>query len=60
MPSKGVGCKSKSAVYNHAIQRLQAFKYELMPHSEQQGYMRRFVGSFRFVYNTALAMQNII
>ncbi|MBC3893129.1 transposase, partial [Undibacterium sp. LX40W] len=39
------------------MQRLQAFKYELMPGSEQQRDMRRFAGSCRFVYNKALAMQ---
>ncbi|MBC3882977.1 helix-turn-helix domain-containing protein, partial [Undibacterium sp. LX40W] len=33
------------------MQRLQAFKYELMPGSEQQRDMRRFAGSCRFVYN---------
>lgn len=39
------------------MQRLQAFKYELMPTSEQQRDMRRFAGSCRFVFNKALAMQ---
>ena len=39
------------------MQRLQAFKYELMPDGEQQRDMRRFAGSCRFVYNKALAMQ---
>ena len=39
------------------MQRLQAFKYELMPTGEQQRDMRRFAGSCRFVYNKALAMQ---
>ncbi len=39
------------------MQRLQAFKYELMPTGEQQRQMRRFAGSCRFVFNKALAMQ---
>ena len=39
------------------MQRLQAFKYELMPTGEQERDMRRFTGSCRFVFNKALAMQ---
>ncbi|MDR1647572.1 MAG: helix-turn-helix domain-containing protein, partial [Zoogloeaceae bacterium] len=39
------------------MQRLQAFKYELMPNGEQAHAMRRFAGSCRFVYNKALALQ---
>ena len=39
------------------MQRLQAFKFELMPNGEQQRGMRRFAGSCRFVFNKALAMQ---
>src|SRR5574343_1606853 len=39
------------------MQRLQAFKYELMPSGEQQRDMRRFAGSCRFVFNKALALQ---
>jgi putative transposase len=39
------------------MQRLQAFKFELMPSGEQQRNMRRFAGSCRFVYNKALALQ---
>jgi len=39
------------------MQRLQAFKFELMPTGQQQRDMRRFAGSCRFVYNKALAMQ---
>ncbi len=39
------------------MQRLQAFKFELMPDGEQPRDMRRFAGSCRFVYNKALAMQ---
>jgi putative transposase len=39
------------------MQRLQAFKYELRPNGEQQGQMRRFAGSCRFVFNKALALQ---
>ncbi|SEI85865.1 putative transposase [Paraburkholderia diazotrophica] len=38
------------------MQRLQAFKYEVMPTGEQQRNMRRFAGSCRFVYNKALAL----
>ena len=39
------------------MQRLQAYKFELMPDGEQERDMRRFAGSCRFVYNKALAMQ---
>lgn len=39
------------------MQRLQAFRYELMPTGEQQRQMRRFAGSCRFVFNKALALQ---
>lgn len=39
------------------MQRLQAFKYELMPSGCQQRRMRRFAGSRRFVFNKALALQ---
>ncbi|QTR44489.1 transposase [Thiothrix litoralis] len=39
------------------MQRLQAFKYELMPNGETQRQLRRFAGSCRFVYNRALALQ---
>jgi len=43
--------------YTIRMQRLQAFKYELMPNGEQQRNMRRFAGSCRFVFNKALALQ---
>jgi putative transposase len=39
------------------MQRLQAFKYELIPNGEIQRQLRRFAGSCRFVYNKALALQ---
>ena len=39
------------------MQRLQAFKYELMPNGQQARQMRRFAGACRFVYNKALALQ---
>jgi putative transposase len=39
------------------MQRLQAFKYELMLNGQQHRDMRRFAGSCRFVFNKALAMQ---
>lgn len=39
------------------MQRLQAYKYELMPNGEQARAMRRYAGACRFVYNKALAMQ---
>ena len=39
------------------MRRLQAFKYELMPDSEQMRDMRCFADACRFVYNKALAMQ---
>lgn len=39
------------------MQRLQAFKFELMPSGEQARKMRQFAGACRFVYNKALALQ---
>ncbi|MFZ4625757.1 MAG: RNA-guided endonuclease InsQ/TnpB family protein [Rhodoferax sp.] len=39
------------------MQRLQAFKFELMPDGEQERDMRRFAGARRFVYNKALDIQ---
>lgn len=39
------------------MQRLQAFKFELMPSGEQQRDMRRFAGSCRVVFNEALSLQ---
>jgi len=38
------------------MQRLQAYKYELMPDGQQKRSMSRFAGSCRFVYNKALAL----
>ncbi len=40
-----------------AMERLQAFKYALMPNGEQMRMMRRFAGSCRFIFNKALALQ---
>lgn len=39
------------------MERLQAYKFELMPTGEQARKMRRFAGACRFVYNKALALQ---
>jgi len=39
------------------MERLQAFKFELMPTGEQARKMRQFSGACRFVYNKALALQ---
>lgn len=39
------------------MERLQAYKYELMPNGEQQRQLRRFAGACRFVFNKALAIQ---
>jgi putative transposase len=39
------------------MQRLQAFRFELMPTGEQARKMRQFSGACRFVYNKALALQ---
>jgi transposase len=39
------------------MQRLQAFKFALMPDGQQARQMRRFAGSCRFVFNKALALQ---
>jgi putative transposase len=39
------------------MQRLQAFKYELMPNGDQRRQMHRFAGCCRFVFNHALALQ---
>jgi putative transposase len=39
------------------VERLQAYKFELMPNGQQQNDMSRFAGSCRFVFNKALALQ---
>lgn len=39
------------------MQRLQAYKFELMPNREQHSDMRRFSGACRFVFNKALTLQ---
>ena len=39
------------------MQRLQAFKFELMPDAAQTRSMRRFAGLCRFAFNRALALQ---
>src|SRR6202051_895832 len=39
------------------MQRLQAFKYEILPNGEQERRMRRCARSCRFVFNKALAVQ---
>ena len=39
------------------MQRLQAFKYELMANGAQDRSMRQFAGACRFVFNKALALQ---
>ena len=39
------------------MQRLQAFKFALMPDGRQARQLRRFAGSCRFVFNKALALQ---
>ena len=51
-----VACHSKTK-YIEAMQRLQAFKFELMPDGQQQRQMARFAGACRFVFNKALALQ---
>ncbi|MFC0709736.1 helix-turn-helix domain-containing protein [Azorhizophilus paspali] len=43
--------------YERVMQRLQAFKFELRPDSQQERQMRRFAGSCRFVFNKALALR---
>jgi putative transposase len=40
------------------MQRIQAYKYELMPNGEQTRKMRQFAGACRFVYNKALALHD--
>lgn len=40
------------------MKRLQAFKFQLRPNSQQEREMRRFSGACRFVFNKALALQN--
>ena len=39
------------------MQRLQAFKYELIADGAQERCMRQFSGACRFVYNKARALQ---
>src|SRR5487761_343502 len=43
--------------YHVAMERLQAYKFELCPDGAQRRLMRRFAGSCRYVYNRALALQ---
>jgi putative transposase len=43
--------------YNLVMQRLQAFKFQLIPSRAQEREMRCFAGSCRFVFNKALALQ---
>jgi len=43
--------------YNLSMERLQAYKFELMPNGEQRKNMRRFAGACRYVYNRALSLQ---
>ena len=40
------------------MQRLQAFKFELMPNGGQARDIRRFAGARRFVFNKALDLQH--
>ena len=39
------------------MQRLQAYKFELIPNGQQALLMRRFAGACRFVFNKALSLQ---
>jgi putative transposase len=41
------------------MQRLQAYQYTLMPTGDQSRKLRRFAGSCRFVFNQALALQQV-
>jgi putative transposase len=52
-----VACHSKTK-YSGVMQRLQAFKYELIADGAQNRSMRQFAGACRFVYNKALALQH--
>ena len=38
------------------MKRLQACKFEMRTNGQQQRAMRRFAGSYRFVFNKALAL----
>jgi putative transposase len=42
------------------MQRLQAYQFQTEPNGEQLRDLRRFVGSCRFVYNKALALQKAL
>lgn len=46
-----------SPIYARSMQRLQTYKYNLMPDGERARAMRRCAGACRFVYNKALAIQ---
>ena len=41
------------------MQRLQAYKYEILPNGKQQRRMRRFAGSCRFVFNQVRAKSGL-
>ena len=53
----GTACIARGSSTIPFMQRLQAFKYELMPNGDQHRRMRRFAGSCRYLYNRALALQ---
>ena len=44
--------------YSRCMERLQAYKLELMPNGEQERSMHRFAGACRYIYNKALGIQN--
>jgi|HubBroStandDraft_6_1064221.scaffolds.fasta_scaffold130264_2 putative transposase len=43
--------------YTTAMERHQAFRFELRENGEQRRQVRRYAGSVRLVYNHALALQ---
>jgi putative transposase len=45
--------------YDGNVERLQGYKFELTPDGGQARSMRRFAGIGRFVFNRALALQNV-
>jgi putative transposase len=42
--------------HNRVMLRWQAFQFELLPDGQQTRHLRQFAGSYRFVYNKALAI----
>lgn len=58
MPKASFGASAKSStVYNCSMERLQSFRFELVPNGPQRRAMQCFAGACRFAFNKALEIQ---